>query len=157
VYRRGSMVRVERSKAVSTLHDPANGKVYSLTSYPDGSHQCVVMRTDQAGMIPSPLDLLNGTQVKRTPDGTEEMEGHSCKIEKVVTTRGDGTVESRVWEAEDLKGVPVKIESQVGEHKFGAVYRDVVLGEPDKALFTIPEKCTPLEKMGEVVEDTTNQ
>ncbi len=155
VYRRGSMVRVERSKAWSTLYDPANSKAYNLTSYPDGSHQCVVMKTGEARMIPSPLDLLNGPKVKRTADGTETLEGHSCKVEKAVVTRPDGKViESRVWEADDLKGVPVKIESQLDGAKLVAFYRDVVLETPDKALFAVPGKCTPIEKMGEVVEDT---
>src|SRR5664279_4962272 len=59
VWRSGSSVRVERSAAWSSLYVPSTGKVYNLTSYPDGSHQCVVMRPDQARMIPSPLELLN--------------------------------------------------------------------------------------------------
>lgn len=154
VYRRGGMVRVERSKAWSTLYDPANSKAYNLTSYPDGSHQCVVMKTSEARMIPSPLDLLNGPTVKRTAEGTETVDGHSCKVEKAVVTRPDGKImESRVWEADDLKGIPVKIESQVGGGKLVAFYQDVVLGTPDKALFEVPGRCTPIEKMGEVVED----
>jgi hypothetical protein len=81
------------------------------------------------------------------------MEGHSCKVENVVVTREDGqTIELKVWEAEDLKGVPVKIESQLGSKKITAVYRDIVLGTPDKTLFIPPDKCTPFEKMGQVVE-----
>jgi hypothetical protein len=153
IYRSGSSVRVERNAALSTLYVPATGKIYNLTTYPDGSHQCVVMRPDQARMMASPLELLNGTKVKRTPAGTEVVEGHTCKVENVVVTRADGkTIESKVWEAEDLKGVPVKIESQLPPRKLTAVYRDIVLGTPDKALFTPPDKCTPFEKMGQVVE-----
>lgn len=153
IYRSGSNIRVERNAAWSTLYVPATGKIYNLTTYPDGSHQCVVMRPDQARMMPSPLELLNGTKVKRTPAGTEVVEGHTCKVENVVVTRADGkTVESKVWEAEDLKGVPVKIESQLPPRTVTAVYRDIVLGTPDKTLFTPPDKCTPFEKMGQVVE-----
>jgi hypothetical protein len=153
-YRLGSSVRVERTAAWSSLYIPSTGKVYNLTSYPDGSHQCVVMKTEQAKMPPSPLEeLLSGTKVERTAAGTEVVEGHTCKVENVVVTRVDGsTVESKVWEAEDLKGIPVKIESHFPHAKLTAVYRDVVLGAPDKALFTPPDKCTPLEKMGQVVE-----
>jgi hypothetical protein len=153
VWRSGSSVRVETTAAISTLWVPASRKVYNLTTYPDGSHQCVVMRPDQARMMPSPLELLNGTEVKRTPAGTEVVEGHTCKVENVVVTRADGkTIESKVWEAEDLKGVPVKIESHIGERTLTAVYRDIVVGAPDKALFIPPDKCTPFEKMGQVVE-----
>jgi hypothetical protein len=154
VYRSGSSVRVERSTAIATLYATATNKVYSLTTYPDGSHQCVVMTPDQAKMVPSPLELLYGTKVRRTPAGTELVEGHKCKVEIAQVTRSDGKIiESKVWEAEDLSGVPVKIESQLPEAKVTAFYRNIILGTPDKALFTPPDKCTPYEKMGQVVED----
>ncbi len=151
VYRSGSSVRMERSAAWSTLYTPF--KIYNLTSYPDGSHQCVVLRPDQVKMLPSPLELLNGTKVERTPADKEVVEGHTCKVENVVVTRPDGKIiHAKVWEAEDLKGAPVKIEAQMTAGTFSAVYHDIVLGTPDKALFTAPDKCTPYEKMGQVVE-----
>ena len=153
VYRSGPSVRMERSPAWSTLYMPVTGKIYNLTTYPDGSHKCVVLRPDQVKMLPSPLELLNGNKVERTSAGTEVVEGHTCKVEDVVVTRADGQIiRSKVWEAEDLKGIPVKIESQLPSHKVSAVYRDIVLGTPDKALFTPPDKCIPFEKMGQVVE-----
>jgi hypothetical protein len=155
VYRSGSSVRVERSAAMATLYVNTSNKVYDLTVYPDGSRQCVAMRPDQAKMMPSPLELLNGTKVKRTlaPAGKEVVEGHMCKVEIAQVTRADGKIiESKVWEAEDLNGVPVKIESQLPETKVTAIYRDIVWGSPDKALLAPPNKCIPYEKMGEVVE-----
>jgi len=154
VYRSGSSVRVEETAALATLFVPASSKVYSLTTYPNGSHVCVSMRPDQAKMLPSPLELLFGTKVKRTPAGTATVEGHQCKVEIAVVTRPDGSpVTSKVWEAEDLKGVPVKIESQFPGFKLTAIYRDIVLGTPDKALVTPPEKCIPFEKMWQVAEE----
>jgi hypothetical protein len=154
VYLSGDSVRVDRSAALSTVYMPSKSKVYNLTTYPDHSHQCVVMKPEEAKMLPSPLELLHGSNVKRTAAGTEVVEGHPCTVEKVVVTRPDGnTVESKVWEAQDLKGVPVKIESHIGEVTLSAFYHDISLGRPDHALFTIPEKCTPLEKMGQVVEE----
>jgi hypothetical protein len=153
VYRYGPSVRVELSPAISVLYVPAASKVYKLTSYPDRSHQCVVMRPDQAKITPSPLELLNGVKVNRTPAGTEVVDGHKCKVEFAVVTRADGkTVESKVWEAEDLNGAPVKIESQLPHFKATATYRDIVLGPPDKALFNPPARCTPYEKMWQVAE-----
>jgi len=153
IYRSGSSVRIERSAALSTLYVTASSKVYNLTTYPDGSHQCVVMKPDQAKMVPSPLELLNGTNVKRTASGTEVVDGHHCKVETVVVTSGDGTtIESKIWTADDLKGAPVKIESKLPHETLTASYSDIVLGTPDKAMFTPPEKCTPFEKMGQVVE-----
>ena len=153
VYRSGDSVRVERSGALSTLYVPSKSKVYNLTTYPDHSHQCVVMKPEQARMLPSPLELLQGSDVKRTAAGTEVVDGHPCKIENVLVTRPDGkTLESKVWEAQDLKGIPVKIESHLGEFTLSAVYRDISTETPDPQLFTAPEKCTPFEKMGQVVE-----
>jgi hypothetical protein len=153
VYRAGDSVRVERSGALSTLYMPSKSKVYNLTTYPDRSHQCVAMTPEQAKMLPSPLELLQGSDVKRTAAGTEVVDGHPCEIENVLVTRPDGkTIESKVWEAQDLKGIPVKIESRIGEFTLSAVYRDISTETPDKQLFTVPEKCTPFEKMGQVVE-----
>ncbi len=153
VYWSGTSFRVDLTPALGNLYLPASGKIYRLTVYPDKTRGCVVMRPDQAKMPQSPLELLQGTNVKRTPAGTETVEGHSCKVENVVVTRADGkTIEAKVWEADDLKGVPVKIESKTEHGKFIAVYRDIVLGTLDKALFTPPDKCTPYEKMGQVVE-----
>jgi len=156
VYRSGDSVRVERSGAMSTLYMPSESKVYNLTTYPDHSRQCVVMKPEQARMLPSPLELLQGSDLKRTTVGTEVVEGHPCKIENVVVKRPDGkTIESKVWEAQDLKGIPVKIESHIGELTLSAVYRDISIETPDQNLFSIPEKCKPFEKMGQVVEQKT--
>ncbi len=156
VYWSGGNFRVDTTPAMGDLFLPESGKVFRLTAYPDKSRQCVAMRMDQAKMLPSPLELLQGTIAKRTLVGTETVEGHSCKVERVSVTRPDGEiVESKVWEAEDLKGVPVKIESDLDHRMFTAVYRDIVLGTLDRAIFTPPGKCTPYEKMGQVVEDKT--
>jgi hypothetical protein len=111
------------------------------------------MKPEQARMLPSPLELLQGSDIKRTAAGTEVVDGHPCKIENVLVTRPDGkTIESKVWEAQDLKGIPVKIESHIGEFTLSAVYRDISMETPDPQLFTAPERCTPFEKMGQVVE-----
>jgi len=153
VYQSGDSVRVERNAALSTLYVPSNGQVYNFTTYPDHSHQCVAMKSDQAKMLPSPLELLQGSTVKRTAVGTEVVEGHPSKIENVVVTRPGGkTIESKVWEAEDLQGIPVKIESRLGDITLTAVYRDISIHTPEQSLFAIPEKCTPFEKMGQVAE-----
>lgn len=158
VYHSGDSVRIERSGALATLYAPSKSRVYNLTTYPDHSHQCVAMKPEQAKMLPSPLELLQGSIVTRRDAGTDTIEGHACRIENVVVTRPDGSkIESRVWEAQDLQGIPVRIESHVADVTLSALYRDISLGTPDQALFTIPEKCTPFEKMGQVVEQKTIQ
>lgn len=156
IYRSGSSVRVERSGALSTLYMPSSSKVYNFTTYPDQSRQCVVMKPEQAKMLPSPLEFLQGSNLKRTAIGSEVLEGHACKIENVSVTRPDGkTIASKVWEAEDLKGIPIRIESRIGDITLAAVYRDIVVSAPDQEFFTIPDKCTPFEKMGQIAEQKT--
>jgi len=153
VYLSSDSVRVDRGPALSTLYMPSQRKVYNFTTYPDKSHQCVVMKPEQAKMLPSPLELLQGSHLTRTITGMEVVEGHPSRIETVVVTRPDGkTIESKVWEAQDLQGIPVRIESHIGDITLSAVYRDISIETPDRSLFLIPDKCTPFEKMGQVVE-----
>jgi len=153
VYRLESSVRVERSGSMSTLYAPASSKVYNLTVYPDHSHQCVSMKPEQAKMLPSPLELIQGKILKRSMIGSDVVEGHETDIEIVVVEQPDGkTIESKVWEARDLQGIPVKIESYIDDITLRALYRDIVIAAPDRSLFTIPDRCTPFEKMGQVAE-----
>jgi hypothetical protein len=154
VYRYGSNVRAEMNSTMASLYITPSLKVYNMSIYPDGKRGCVVATEQQLMMTPSPLELLFGSKVKRTPEDSEVVEGHACKVEKVVVTRSDGTtIESKVWEAQDLKGVPVKIISQhPGGATFTAIYRDIVLGTPEKVLVSPPDKCTPYEQMWQVAE-----
>jgi hypothetical protein len=155
IYRLGLRVRTDRTPIIATLYAPLEGKVFDLTTHPDGSRHCVSQKADATGTVmPNPLQALFGSRVKRISEGRETMEGHDCKVESVLVTRADGKItQLRVWEAEDLKGVPVKIESRLPDgSKVIVVHRDVLLGAPDAALFALPAKCTPIEKMGQVVE-----
>lgn len=155
VYTSSLNLRVEASPTVATLSLEDSQKIYRLTKYPDKTLGCVVMRPDQMRAPLSPLQYLQGTVVKRTPSEPEELNGHKCTVETVdVKTMTGKVVTSKVWRAEDLKGAPLKIESQTEHGKLLAIYRDITLGAPDKALFDPPDKCTPYEKMGQVVEKT---
>ena len=153
VYRFGSNVRIESTATLSTLYVPESSKIYSFTIYPDHSRTCVGMNPEQATMLPSPLELLQGKILKRKMVGSEVVEGHVSKVEEVsVAQPGGKVIESKVWEAEDLKGIPVKIESHLDELTLTAVYRDIVIGTPDATLFSVPDRCIPFEKMGQVAE-----
>jgi hypothetical protein len=148
IYQSGSNVRAEPVPGLVTIYQSANNKVYNLYT----SGYCIEMPAEKA-LTPNPLQLLFGTKVQRTPMGTGVIDGHSCKVEKVVVTGADGkTTESKVWEAEDLQGVPLKIQSQTEHGVMMAVYNDIVLAKPDPALFALPNKCVPVEKMGEVAK-----
>jgi hypothetical protein len=149
----GSSVRVERSSALSTLYVPATHQVYNFTLYPDQSRTCVALPADQAKMLPTPLELIQGEILKRISAGSELVEGHSTQVEDVeVRVASGATVVSRVWQAEDLQGIPVKIESHLEHSSLQARYRDIVVGHSDPALFATPSRCTPLDKMWQVAQ-----
>jgi hypothetical protein len=148
IYQSGSNVHAEPAPGLVTIYQSTNNKAYNL--YARG--YCIEMPAEKA-LTPNPLQLLFGTKVERTPIGNAVVDGHSCKVEKVVVTGADGkTTESKVWEAEDLQGIPVKIQSQTEHGPLLAVYNDIVLAKSDPALFALPNKCIPIEKMGEVAK-----
>jgi hypothetical protein len=147
VYHSGSNIRSERVPGLDTIYLAATDKEYHL--YQRG--YCIEMAAAKSTLVPSPLQLLFGTKVERTAVGTEVVEGHTCEVEKIVATTAEGvTTESKVWEAEDLQGVPVKIVSQTKHGPLMAVFHDITLGAPDAALFQPPNKCIPVEKMSQV-------
>lgn len=154
IHRAGTSVYVERTATMSTLYATSDTTIYNFTTYPDHSHQCVAMKPEQARMIPSPLEMIQGKIVKRTSMGTEEMESHPTQVELVEVMGIDGkTIESKVWWAADLQGIPVRIESHLDNNvNLNAVYREIKIAAPDPALFATPEKCTPFEKMWQVAE-----
>ncbi len=163
VYVSGSTVRVEQSPKIVNLFVTSTGKVYKMVTNPDKTTSCVSMRRDEHGFMTSPLEMLQGAKVERTPAGTDEVDGHKTKIEDVVVTRADGKVmKSQVWEADEFQGVPVKVVSEITPDakagpdakpfKIAALYGDIKFEKVDPALLTPPGNCVPIEKTYKVVE-----
>jgi hypothetical protein len=164
VYFSGSTVRVEQTSKIVNLFVTSTGKVYKMVTYPDKTTSCVVMRRDQRGFMVSPFEMLQGAKVERTPAGTDVIDGHDTKIEDVVVTRADGKVmKSQVWEADDFKGVPIKIVSEIppdakaepgaAPFNIAALYGDIKFEKVDPALLTPPDNCTPIEKTYTVIKE----
>lgn len=159
VYFSGSTVRVDVSPTITNLFATPTSKVYRVVTYPNKASSCVVMGRNEEHFMASPLEMLLGVKVERTPAGTDIVDGHKCKVENVVVTRADGRVmKSKVWESDDFRGLPIKIISEVQPHpdkpavKIGALYGDFKFEKVDPALLTPPERCTPIEKEYQVVE-----
>ncbi|MGA8538919.1 MAG: hypothetical protein WB566_05435 [Terriglobales bacterium] len=147
VYQSGSNFRVEQIPGLTVIYLAASNKVYDLFS----RGNCIQLSPDKESRVPIPLQLLTGSKVERTPVGAEVVDGHTCKVENVVVTTAEGKVtQSKVWEAQDLKGAPVKIESLTPRGKVVATYHDIILGTPDPALFKPPSPCAPEDKMYQV-------
>jgi hypothetical protein len=163
VYFSGSTVRVELSPKIINLFVTSTAKVYRIETFPDKVTSCVSMRRDQVGFMASPLEMLQGAKVERTPAGTDVVDGHKTKVEDVVVTRADGkTMKSKVWESDEFQGVPIKIISDVPPApkagpeakpmKIGALYGDITFEKVDPALLTPPDNCKPVEQTYKVVE-----
>jgi hypothetical protein len=152
IYRSGTKFRVEIAPGLTTIYRPDDDLAYNLLQTDTPKPVCIQMKTRQITMLPRPMQLISGTKVERTDAGTEEFEGHKCKVETVVVTAADGkTTALKVWEAEDLKGVPVKIavKTKLGEG-IVAVYRDITFESISPELFRPGFKCVTPETMGQV-------
>jgi len=84
--------------------------------------------------------------VERSPIvDSETLEGHSCKVTNYVVKPKDGgpvTIKLKLWEAEDLKGFPIKIDvAPSSKAKFTMNFTDVSLDRPDPKLFQLPALC----------------
>jgi hypothetical protein len=142
IYKSGANFRTEKSPGESTTYLPGTNKVYNVFAHPAF---CMELPMDKAKTMRSPLQQEPGTKIEKKPVGTEVVEGHACTVEDVVLTSPDGQeLHAKVWEANDLKGFPVKIEA-LGSPTF--IFRDIVFATPDPALFQPPENCPPLEQI----------
>jgi hypothetical protein len=75
----------------------------------------------------------------------ETIDGHPTRVENyIVTQKGTGILTARVklWEAEDLKGFPIRMDIDPPlTKKFTFYYTSVSLEKPDPKLFRVPAKC----------------
>lgn len=79
------------------------------------------------------------------------MDGHTCTVLEGYTTSPDGNkFNSKIWAADDLKGVPIRIDVYAEPGIVTSTYRDIVVGNPDPALFTLPGKCITQEQTYQV-------
>jgi hypothetical protein len=85
--------------------------------------------------------------VDTAPSPSEEKEtidGHPSKIRNYTAISKDppATIKVKLWEAEDLKGFPVKMEIEPpSKGKFTISYSDISLERPDPKLFVLPAIC----------------
>ncbi len=84
---------------------------------------------------------------ERSPSAdTETVDGHTCKIENLTLVTEDAlpmTIKMKLYAAEDLKGFPVKIESEnvTTQSKVTFNYTNVSLEPPDPKHFDLPANC----------------
>jgi hypothetical protein len=143
IYRSGNMLRMEGPE----------GRGYYLTNL--NSHETYgisagpCMHDVHPYYRSSPFAASTpGAKIERVTAGKEIVNGHSCRIEVVTVTSakpGGQPLKMKIWEADDLKGFPIKIEvDRAGTTKSIIQYKNVVLGPQDPTLFIHPNSCQSL-------------
>ena len=109
-------------------------------------NMCMQTTTPQAQQ--NPFSQARNATVERTAAGTDTVDGHPCKVENLTVTPQNGEPHKmKVWEAQDLKGFPIKIEMQSSRGPMTIEYKDISFSEPDASLFTHPDNCRRMPTM----------
>ena len=139
VYRSGDLIRVDMPGHYIVTD------INTLTSYGyfPRSNSCLANSSPQSGSIP--FSMLKNAKIAHVSAGEEKVDGHPCKVEDVtIQHEGRPPIKLKVWEAQDLKGFPIKIVRET-QMAMGAsrtlLYRDVQLAPQDPSLFSRPEHC----------------
>jgi hypothetical protein len=148
IYRSGDKLRNEMSMGKMTMYHLTmidTGDTYMVMPQ---NNMCMKMHTDVSKMNPAMVSGSKDAKLTRTTIGAETVDGHPCKIEHVVGTSGNASVDYKVWEAQDLKGFPVKIVMSTPKGDVTTTYSDINLSTPDASLFTPPTNCRTMGSMG---------
>ncbi len=149
IYRSGDKMRTELPGGAGyTITDLTQRTTYMVM----GNGMC--MQTTAQGQQNPSAQARNAT-VERSPAGTETVDGHTCKVENVTVTPQNGQpAKMKLWEAEDLKGFPIKIEIQSNRGPvtvaYTVAYKDVSFSEPEPSLFTEKRRKAPPFRAGDI-------
>jgi outer membrane lipoprotein-sorting protein len=146
IYRSGTKIRTTLPGGAGyTLIDVTEHTTYMVM----GGGMCMQMTVQGQE---NPFAQAPDTTVERSSAGTDTVDGHACKVENLTVTphagpRAGQPTKMKVWEAEDLHGFPIKVETQTSRGPMTIEYKDVSLAEPDASLFTHPQNCRQMPGM----------
>jgi len=113
-----------------------------------GGSMCLEM-TAAPQHTPDPFTTGADAKIETSPAGTDTVDGHVCTVANVTVTPKDGKPQTmKIWQAQDLNGFPVKIETQTQQGPVTLLYRDVKLAAPDAGLMSHPANCHKMPGMG---------
>jgi hypothetical protein len=139
IYRSGKLMRTPGPE----LHNFIITNLSSDESYGVAATGCIHDR--HAHVLSAPFSFIGfDITVESVAAGQETVDGHSCKIEDLTLSSKKflKPVKLRLWEADDLKGFPVKVEFLRGfGHNPMIRYKNVVLEPQDPTLFIYPNSC----------------
>jgi hypothetical protein len=142
IYRSGNLLRMEGPGKSYIIQDLSKANDVRAIS----KIQCLQMAAPFIRSYPF-LMTGEGYKYEHVALGKETVDGHSCQVEDVTVifppAKKHPTLKLKLWEAEDLEGFPIKIETQ--SHQT-IEYRKVDFGPLDPTLFITPNQCAPLDK-----------
>lgn len=143
IYRSGNLMRME-------AHE---GKSYQITNFAKRETHGVTsggcLEYDNAYVRAYPFSFANpANKFERVPIGKETFDGHVTQVEEITVTfpKNPTPAKFRLWEAEDLGGFPIKVETRGGPMHRVILFKNVVLGPQDRSLFIFPDSCQSAEK-----------
>ncbi|MGA3105529.1 MAG: hypothetical protein ABSD53_13685 [Terriglobales bacterium] len=142
IYRSKNLMRVEGSEGVGYYLTDLKAQS-AVHVWDDG---CAADKHVYVRSSPWAAAARPGYRVQTATGGKETMDGHACQIEDVTITGPElqKPLKLRLWEAEDLKGFPIRIDSvRANGHNRTLRYKNVVLGPQDRTLFLRPKSCQP--------------
>jgi hypothetical protein len=141
IYRAGDKMRTTIGAMGYMVMDLAAHTNYMVM----GTGMCMQMNGSRQ---PNPFAQAQDATIDRSPAGTDTVDGHVCKVENMTVTSASGkTAKMKVWEADDLKGFPVKVEVESPNGPVTLLYKDISFDAPPASLFTHPDNCRPMGGM----------
>ena len=111
--------------------------------YPNLQSYCD-MPTAKKGSTDGKLD--------KTELGKDTVEKHPCTKYKLIFTDKDGqTSEALVWEAADLKNLPIQYQTVDEGQTTTTTFTDIKTGKPDPSLFELPASYKKYGSMQEMM------
>jgi hypothetical protein len=141
IYRSGKLMRTQGDAGVPNYFVT---NFDTRKTYAQAASGCLEIGAPHTRSFPVYLSG-HGITYEHIPVGEETVDGHECHVEDVFVhnPRNPVLMHFRVYEAEDLKGFPIKIENRRPKPntQWVITYSNVVLADQDPSLFVIPNKC----------------
>ncbi len=129
------MVMITRVDKKVMYHVMPGLKAYAEIAFPDKA-------TEKADSV----------KVERKVEGQEKVEGYDCEKVRNTVTVPDGKPQVvMTWEANELKGLPVKVEVETPEGKMTMLYKDIKTDKLADSLFDPPAGYTKYGSMQDMM------
>jgi hypothetical protein len=134
----GRRAKEMRAARISFIWDVADRQGYVLSEALQG---CAPIAANTKYTIGSTSPLND-----RSP--TDKVDGHTCEIQNVTVTSGDGAKSSlRVWRAAEFKGLPLQVASEPNIQHPALRLSKIRPASPGPEVFTAPEGFTKYRTM----------